>query len=67
MKRPAKIIKVSVILPLFTWRRCMVCGFEFRREWGWLLRCPRRVYYLCLDCAPTEDEAREVCLRRHGV
>lgn len=67
MKRPAQEFEIRAVWPLFTWRRCLGCGMEFRRELGWFVRhCNSRPLgrYICKTCAPCPDDAIRIFLQR---
>lgn len=56
---PISLIK---IWNFFTWNSCVVCKFDFRREWGWRhtthsFRAKWR--YVCCGCCPTKDHASD--------
>lgn len=67
MKRPYKKDFVSRTYPLFFWRKCAKCGFEFRRERGWsttriICGCDAGKIYLCSSCASTKPAAESLLL-----
>ena len=73
MKRAAKPIcgyNVFSSRTILAWRKCRMCNKEFRRERGWRLIGPpifngvATVFYLCGDCAPTNEDAERIAMER---
>ena len=71
MKRDSKLRYNGYIgrcCPLFKWRQCCKCGYEFRREIGWqfingpFFNGAGKWYYICKDCAPTEKDAIKIAV-----
>ena len=69
MKRDHKP-KYDGLFPVFTffeWHQCCKCGKDFRLERGWVFQAGPRAgswpiswWYLCRECAPTEEDAHRV-------
>jgi hypothetical protein len=67
MKRPYRKEFVTEQWPIFSWKQCCICKYEFRREHGWkcyynpsrnpYLINPGLDIYLCQSCAPTKFDA----------
>jgi len=62
VKRYNKDYGFKRIHPLFFWHKCEKCKNEFRKEDGWA--CWKggnsTWYYVCAECCPTPEDAREV-------
>lgn len=42
--------------PLLVWRKCEVCNYEFRREWGWRFLIYKGLWlYVCKECIPDKN------------
>ena len=62
MKRPqqARLAGLCKCNPWFIWRTCTKCHSEFKRENGWVyLQSFRTLGYLCQECGPTYEAARD--------
>jgi len=71
-KKEVKIpYTVELIKTFFGWNRCKICGREFRREQGWLIKVlsqvtiyrgygaiqPFTTIYVCCKCKPNIESA----------
>lgn len=64
MKRKSpdgKIWWVRKIWPIF-WKRCKVCGCDFKFEWGWkAMKLGEIDEYVCLQCASSKQDVLKFC------
>jgi rubredoxin len=64
-ENPLKHHRYKRIKHFFTWHKCKICGFEFRREDGWEVQRstlnPRflKVEYICNSCIDSEEKLIE--------
>lgn len=64
--RRKQIIKplMTECYPLFFWKTCCACGYQFRRERGWQKEATDIAFmplrYICATCAPNESVAAEI-------
>jgi hypothetical protein len=62
MKKYKQDFGLKQIWPVLLWHKCEKCKDRFRRERGW--SCYKggnsTWYYVCAECCPTPEDAREV-------
>jgi len=56
---------VFIEFPIFSWRHCVICNNEFRRERGWcFLSEPFRKWrYICGGCCKTKKNCHAAILK----
>lgn len=68
MKRNEKynVDEISVVYPIFSWKKCIVCKMEFRMEKGYakitgpFFNGMGRRSYICGTCAKSKLEAKHL-------